>query len=83
MGNLFFAEINEFDLPGSFKEVQSGDGDGEVETFWAGAAGVEVEDALFPVFMHPVGVSGDDHRDLGEFWVEIDVVQIEIGRAHV
>ena len=69
-------QVDEFWGPGAFSKVEAREGDGEVEALWASAAGVDVEHAFIQVFMHTMGVSGDDDGDFGEFWVEIDIVQI-------
>ncbi len=76
-GDLFGSrELDELDLPGSLEQVDAGDGDRKVEASGTGATGVDVENVLLPIFVWPMGVTGDDNGDFGEFWVEVDVVQI-------
>ena len=57
-------------------QFEAGDGDWKVEAFGTGAAGVDVEHVLPPIFVWSVSVSGNDNRDFRELWIEIDVVQI-------
>ena len=58
----------------SVGESDAGEGDGEGESPWAGAAGVEVEDAVAPVDGRFVGVAADDGSDAGGGGVEVKVV---------
>jgi len=58
----------------SVGESDAGEGDGEGEAAWAGAAGVEVEDAVAPGDGGLVGVAADDRSDAGGGGVEVEVV---------
>ena len=77
IGDLFGPrEIDELDLPGSFEQVESGDGDGEVEAFWAGTAGVDVEDSVLPVRFGLVRVAADDDVESGDFRIEVKLFKV-------
>ena len=61
-------------------DAEEGVGDGEVEAARAGAAGVEVEDALAVVDGGFVGVAVEDDCDAGGLGFEVQVVE---GVEHV
>src|SRR4029450_8673596 len=64
-------EIEEIQLPGSFEKVEASEGDGQREAAGAGAAGVDIEDAVAPVGFGFVGVSADDDVVAGGRRIEV------------
>jgi hypothetical protein len=69
-------EVEKFDSPGSFEEVQDGQGDGQGEASGAGAAGVDIQDTIMPVEFGFVSVAADDDVEAGSFGVEVELFKI-------
>jgi hypothetical protein len=69
-------EIEEIRLPGSFEKVEASEGEGQRETAGAGAAGVDIEDAVAPVGFGFVGVSADDDVVSGGRRIEVEFLKI-------
>jgi hypothetical protein len=72
---LVASQMHELDLPGSFEEVEAGEADREREAAGAGAAGVDVEEAVLPVSFGLVSVPTDDDLKAGG-GIEVQVLEI-------
>ena len=69
-------EVEKFHLPGSFEEVEDGQGDGQGEASGAGAAGVDIQDSITTVEFGLVSVAADDDVKAGSFGVEVELFKV-------
>src|ERR1043166_4795006 len=72
-------ERPERDEPGAHARVldrELGHGDRQLEAAWAGAARVQVEDAVALVDARLVAVAADDRREAGRARLEVELVQV-------
>lgn len=76
---LVQVELNEFRLPGRLGQVEAGEAYRQSEAARAGAAWIDVEDAVAPVRVGFVGVAGDDDLNAGGVGVEVKVFEIVQG----
>ena len=58
-------KLYEINMPGSFGQVEARQGDGQGEAAGAGAARIDVEDAVVPVGLGLVGMAADDDLEAG------------------
>ena len=58
-------KLYEFNVPGSFGQVETRQRNGQGEAAGAGAARIDVEDAVVPVGPGVVGMAADDDLEAG------------------
>jgi len=68
--------VEKIGLPGSFREVQAGYGNGQGEAPGAGAARVDIEDAFVPTGVGFMGVARDDDMEAGDFGIEVELAEV-------
>ena len=74
--HLADSELMKLDVPGSFQKVEVGQADWQREASGAGAAGVDIEDAIVHLRFRFVGVAADDDAKAGGGGVEVKFVEI-------
>ena len=57
-------------------DLQVGQADGELKASWAGAAGVEVENAAVFFDGGFVGVAAHDYVEAGAGWADVDLFEV-------
>ena len=65
--------MQELGLPRRLVELEARDSDRQEEALWAGAAGIDVEDAITPMGFGFVSVATDDDVEAGDGGVEVEL----------